>query len=154
MKYTISKEQERLFFGESRLIDLKDPSTMKFGDVWSDTMKHYNPDNETELYDPIGLEIYDERFPKDKVFTYSALLPIKSKEGIDPKLIRTIPAGTFLKFEMTYKELYDGQIPKIYEYIHNNQINVQYGFDYEEYPKGFDYQNENSIVYLCIRQLD
>lgn len=150
MKYIIKEEPERLFYGEYAFIDLKRDDNEPFGAVWdrsakSFDMKYFNPS-----YSPIGLEMYPSDFMENRRFRYAALMPIKTKEGLDRKKIVKLQPGRFICFEVRFGDFRNGITPKIYDYIMENNIPVEYGFDYEEYPMEFDPNNPDSLVYVCL----
>lgn len=153
MKYNFKEEPTRLFYGESEIIDWNKDDNVPFGTVWTNTsesfnMKYYNSD-----HTPIGLEIYPKDFMETKRFVYAALMPINQQEDLDKEKIYTVEEGKFIRFETTFGELTKGFIPKVYTYIQENNIPVDYGFDYEEYPMEFDPEDPNSIVYVCMKYL-
>ncbi|AIO18526.1 Bacterial transcription activator, effector binding domain [Candidatus Izimaplasma bacterium HR1] len=149
MKYDIKEEPSRVYYGISEVIDLNSDENTPFGDIWDKTakmfdMKYFNPE-----WSAIGLEIYPYNFLEIRKFTYSALMPINSTEGLNQNRVIRLKAGKYIRFETTFVELTKGFIPKVYKYIQENNIPVAFEFDYEEYPPEFNHSNPNSTVYVC-----
>lgn len=153
MKYNIKDEPSRVYYGLSEVIDLNSGDNTPYAEIWSKSgqhfdMKYYNPD-----WSSIGLEMYPHNFMEIRKYTYSALYPVNSTEGLNQNRVIRIPAGKFIRFETTFGELVKGFIPKVYNYIRENNIKVSYEYDYEEYPPEFHHEDPNSTVYVCFRYL-
>lgn len=151
MKYEIKEEKERLFYGYSEVVDLNSNENTPFAEIWNKSSKEFD----MKYFDPngscIGLESYPYNFMELRQFTYGALYPIHSTEGLESKKLRKLEAGKYIRFETTFEDLVKGFIPKVYQYIKENNIPVDYEFDYEEYPPEFLPQNPKSIVYVCMK---
>lgn len=153
MKYNIKEEPARVFYGTSEVIDLNTTENTPFQAIWSKSsedfdMKYYDPD-----FSSIGLEIYPYNFMEIRKFTYSALFPVVTTEGLNQNKVIRLEPGKFIRFETTFEELTKGFIPKVYQYIREQGIPVAFEYDYEEYPKEFDHRDPNSTVYICFKYL-
>jgi|LGOV01.1.fsa_nt_gb hypothetical protein len=153
MNYSFKEEDLRLFYGENEIIDLNSAENVPFADIWNKSSKTFNMKYFSSDYNPIGLEVYPSDFMKTKRFIYAALMPINTQEGLDSDKIYTLESGKFIRFETTFGELTNGFIPKVYAYIEENKIPVDFGFDYEEYPLEFDSHDLNSKVFICMKYL-
>lgn len=153
MKFNIKEEPSRVYYGLGEEIDLNSNENTPFAEIWNKSaemfdMKYFNP-----KWPSIGLEKYSRDFMETRKFTYSALFPVNSIEGLNKELIVKIPAAKFIRFETTFEELTKGFIPTVYKYINENQVPVAFDFDYEEYPSDFDHSNPQSKVYVCFEYL-
>ena len=124
-----------------------------FGDIWNKTSTTFDKKYLISDYSPIGLEVYPKDFMKNKRFVYAALMPINKEDGLDKDKIYVLEPGKFIRFETTFGELTKGFIKKVYSYINEKNVHVDYNFDYEEYPVEFDHNNPDSIVYVCMKYL-
>ena len=153
MKYTIHEHGDRIFYGLSETCDLKTVININFAPLWDKTAKMFDMSYFTDKYFPIGLESYPEDFMEERIFTYSALMPVHKTEGLDPKLIKVVKGGKFIRFETTFGGLFQGFVPQVYAFVKENKIPVDYSMDYEEYPPEFDAHDPASPMYVCFRYL-
>lgn len=151
MKYEIIEEKKRLFYGVTHPVDMEKITDTNFGDIWDETMKLPHQEKYNSSRSSIGLEVYGPEFMATKRFTYSALIPIDSTDGLKLSMLTELPEGKYIRFETTFEELPKGAIKKVYDFIEQNQIPVFKGFDYEEYPPLFNHTNPKSTVYIVFR---
>ncbi len=91
---------------------------------------------------------------EEKKFAYSALMPVRSVEGLDEKYLIVVEEGRYIRFETTFKAVtQEGYTKEVYKYIQEHNIPVDFSFDYEEYPPAFDASDPNSVIFICFRYL-
>lgn len=107
-------------------------------------MESINNINEPRSF--IGLNCYPPGFRKADGYDYYALIETKIlnnvKEGISTK---KLPQGNYIVFTIKFANIRE-ETNKIYKYINENKLPVNYGFDYEEYIQSEDYSKEEAVL--------
>lgn len=150
MKYIITEYPERHYLGLKRDVNLNKPEEMCIGELWTSFFKDFNklPYTKGEM---IGLELYPHDFQETKNFSYLALAPVDELTEMEEYESITLPAGKYVKVEITVQQLFDGVTPKVYEFLQQSELEIDYGFDYEEYPEQIDMSNTESVMYIVLK---
>ncbi len=150
MKYDIVELEERHFIGLKKTVNLNKPEEMKISELWRDfsSKNTHIPFLNAPF---IGLETYNSQFSETKEFDYYAMGQIDyffEEEGF---VTVTLPPGKFIKVEITVKELFEGVIPKIYDFVRSLNQNIDYVLDYEEYPININMTDPSSKMYIVLK---
>lgn len=150
MKYIITEYPERYYVGLERECNLKHLEDMCIGELWTTFFSKFDqvPNIEGEK---IGLEVYPEEFDTTRKFFYYAAAPVEKPIEIEGYVTKTLPAGKYVRVEITVQELFDGAIPKVYEYLKTTDLDFDCAFDYEEYPVDIDMNDTSSKMYIALR---
>jgi len=150
MKYIISEYPERYYIGLIRECNLKHIEDMCIGELWTTFFSKYD----SLHHEPgalIGLEVYPSDFETTRKFNYYAAAPSKKDFDVEGMEKVTIPKGKYVRVEITVQNLFDGVTPKVYEFLATTDLEIDYGFDYEEYPEGIDMSNVDSLMYIVLK---
>jgi len=155
MKYKTMEFENRYFIGIEYPGGVQPGSDPKFGQLWDDFLGEDIKllSDVTHKNKFIGLECYPPDFKETKTFDYYALLEtneLVKKDGFSSK---KLPKGTYILFEITFDDIRD-QIQNVYKYIRENNINIHYGFDYEDYLQEEDYTKSGAVLNFCVKLVD
>lgn len=154
MKYEVVSYRSRHFTGIKRLCDLNKPEEMCIGELWSELWKDISKVPMINNEPCIGLEKYPCDFHETKQFDYFALVPVSKDVQVPGYEKVTLPEGNYVRVEITWGELLNGTTPKVYEFLQTTDLEIDYGFDYEEYPCDIDLNNPESIMYIVLKLKD
>ena len=152
MNYKISEYETRYYVGVEYEGGVKSGSNPNLGELWNVFLK----EDLTLLMDVpnyekfIGLECYPPDFKESKNYDYYALLETKElvkKPGFTSK---KLPKGKYIEFEIQFDTIHD-EIQNVYQYIRDNNLVIHYGFDYEDYIKGQDYDSNGAILNFVLK---
>ena len=152
MKFKTEEYESRFFIGVEYAGGVKPGSNPKLGQLWDDFLT----DDIKLLKDVpskdkfIGLECYPPDFKETKTFDYFALLEtieLVKKAGFTSK---KLPKGSYVLFEINFDQIHD-EIQRVYKYIKENNLNIHYGFDYEDYIIGQDYTKPGAILNFALK---
>ena len=143
MEYKVKDYETRYFAGieyEGGVVP-NEPHTIP--QLWDDLF-HSHLATISDIKNPnkfIGLECYPPDFKETKTFDYFALVEtntlIESTETISTK---KLPAGKYISFPIRFSNI-PQDIHKVYQYIKENDIKVNRGFDFEDYLEDQDYSS-------------
>lgn len=114
---------------------------------WMDLFKNIERiNNIKEPRSFIGLNCYPPGFKKADGYDYFAMIQTELPNNV-PESVSTkkLPAGTYIVFRIAFGKIRE-ETNKIYKYINDKQLNVNFGFDYEEYIQSEDYSNPEAIL--------
>lgn len=98
----------------------------------------------------IGLEVYPSDFLKTRIFDYLAMVETKEIVRIPGVVTKTIPAGKYISFELSFDHLVEG-IHQSYQYLNDNHIPYDRSFDFEDYLNDQNYSLKDQRLYFSIR---
>jgi predicted transcriptional regulator YdeE len=152
MNYKISEYKTRFFIGVEYEGGVKSGSNPKLGELWniflSEDLKLLIDVPNYEKF--IGLECYPPDFKDLKTFDYYALLETKELVKKDGFVSKKLPKGKYIEFEINFDNLHD-EMQKVYQYVKENNLTIHYGFDYEDYLKGQDYNKDDAILNFVLK---
>lgn len=151
MKYIVRDYEERFFIGLEHTPSIKAGVPHKIPALWTKFMqKEYKNLKKAELVNNfIGLECYPPDFMESHEFDYYVLVESKFLINKDGFVSKKLPKGKYISFEITFTSIYD-DIQRVYKYIKEHKVHVHYGFDYEEYLTGEDYNNPQAKLYFSL----
>ena len=147
MKYTVKDYETRYYAGIEieNGIDIT-AQTNSISDTWS-LLFHQYVDKIKELKEPnqfIGLECYPPNFMEEKVFDYYAMVETKKLvDQVDGITTKKLPRGEYISFEIEFDDIRN-EIQKVYAYIREKKIEINHGFDYEEYLNEYNYMESGA----------
>lgn len=152
MKYTTKEFEERYFIGVEYPGGVLAGSPPKLGQLWDDFLRD---DLELLIDVPnkdkfIGLECYPPDFKETRTFDYFALLETNELVKKDGFTSKKLPKGTYVLFEISFDNIHN-DIQEVYNYVKETNMNIHYGFDYEDYIKGQDYTKEGAILNFALK---
>ena len=152
MNYKITEYETRFFIGVEYQGGVKSGANQKLGDLWNSFL---NEDLQLLIDVPnfekfIGLYCYPPDFKESRNMDYYALLETKDLVRKDGFVSKKLPKGKYLEFSIKFDNLHD-EIQRVYKYVKDNGLNIHYGFDYEDYIKGQDYDKDNAILNFALK---
>ncbi len=77
---------------------------------------------------------------------------LETKELVkkDGFVSKKLPKGKYIEFEINFDNLHD-EMQKVYQYVKENNLTIHYGFDYEDYLKGQDYNKDDAILNFVLK---
>lgn len=152
MKFTTKEFEERFFIGVEYEGGVKPGDAPKFGQLWDDFLKEdikllIDVSDKNKF---IGLECYPPDFKESRIFDYFALLETNELVKRDGFTSKKLPKGTYVLFEIHFDEIHD-EIQQVYQYVKEHNMNIHYGFDYEDYLEGQDYTKPGAILNFALK---
>ncbi|MBN2605226.1 MAG: GyrI-like domain-containing protein [Bacilli bacterium] len=135
MKYVINEYPERFFAGIEYPNGVELNQQNEIQKIWVEFLEISKEkiDNKKTPLKFIGLECYPPDFMEIKVFDYYALVETDGLiEGDDIIVTKKLPKGKYICFEVSFDNL-QNEIKKVYNYLHEQKIEVHKGFDIEDY---------------------
>lgn len=142
MKYITKELPERYFIGlVGKFTPSKDVNMIP--QLWNKLMNEdfellKDVEKESKF---IGLEAYPHDFMETHEFYYHALVQTKEKVEVEGFETIVLQKGTYIFFEISFDTIKE-DIPAIYSFIKENNININYAFDYEDYLEDQDYSKK------------
>lgn len=152
MEYFVKEKETRYFIGAEYEggIDIQSPfDLMPF---WGEFFHRHLPtiQNKTEPNMMIGLECYPPDFDQVKLFDYYAMVQVTNIDYIpDNCVAKKLPKGEYISFLIEFDDIRN-EIQRVYEYIKEKNIQVNHGFDFEEYINDYDYQKPGAKLYFSL----
>jgi len=152
MKFITKEFDERFFIGIEYQGGVKPGDSPKFGQLWDGFLREdikllKDVPNKNKF---IGLECYPPDFRETKTYDYYALLETNDLVKKDGFTSKKLPKGTYVLFEINFDQIHD-EIQKVYKHVKENNMNIHYGFDYEDYLLGQDYTKPGAILNFCLK---
>lgn len=152
MKYIKQEYENRYYIGLEHIPSIEIGKPHQIKELWDTFLKKGLKELSQEQlkHEFIGLECYAPDFMETKTFDYFALVETKGLIKEQGFVSKKLPKGTYIKFEVEFDHLLE-QIKQVYQYINDNNINVHFGFDYEEYISDQDYSKEGAKLYFVLK---
>ncbi len=152
MKYITKVYEERFFIGVEYEGGVKPGDEPKFGQLWDDFLRDdllllKDVPNKNKF---IGLECYPPDFKESRTFDYYALLETNELVKHDGFTSKKLPKGTYVLFEIKFDVIHD-EIKRVYQYVKEHNMNIHYGFDYEDYLVEEDYTKPGATLNFVLK---
>ena len=155
MKYGIKNHGSRYFVGIEYPGGVKIGVKNKIRKYWSDFFDKDFP-NIDDVKDGgkfIGLECYPPDFMKTKQFDYFILCEVNKIYNQEGFISKKLPEGKYACFPIAFDNILS-EIPRVYEFIKENDIKINHGFDYEDYLQEEDYTKSGAVLNFCVKLVD
>jgi hypothetical protein len=152
MKYKITEYDERYFLGIEYEGGVAPGSNADLNSLWTTFLKEDVKllEKEDILNKFIGLECYPPDFAETRMFDYYALVQTKHLVKHDGFSSKKLPKGKYIEFVVSFDNLHE-DIKQVYKYIKDNNINVHFGFDYEDYLESEDYWKDGATLQFALK---
>lgn len=150
MEYEYIKLEEMTFTGIHKEVNMNNYKEEEFKKLWNTILKSPKKSKLSKDQFYIGLEEYGPDFSNEKRFDYYAMCPVDCID-ITNSVTKTLPSGKYIRFKNTYKNHGPHFFKKVYDFIHEKGISIDYGFDFEILPPDFTYDDLNSVLYVGLK---
>ena len=152
MKYKVEDYNERYYAGVKLPmgIAVEDTDNEEVPQLWGKLISEVldKIPNVSKPNKFIGLECFDQDFKKTKRFDYFAMVQTETfLESNEYFVTKKLPKGRYISFDILFDEM-DEDMNKCHEYIENNDIEVDEGFDFSEYLIGVNYSESNALLHF------
>ncbi len=152
MEYKVKEYEVRYFAGIEYEGGVQPNEPHSIPDLW-DSLFHTHLSNITNIKQPskfIGLECYPPDMMESNVFDYFALVQTYDLIEESEKIVtKKLPKGKYISFPIKFDDI-SNEIQKVYKYIKENNINVHYGFDFEDYLEGENYSGSGAMLHFSM----
>ena len=97
--------------------------------------------------------MYPHDFMETNLFTYLAMVETVSKEEIEGFDSIVLPKGKYIKFEIQFDDI-GNEIQKVYKYVKEHNIAIDYAFDFEDYRSDQLYSERGQVLDFCFKLKD
>lgn len=143
---------EAKFYGFKIEVDMSNIGKTDFVSLWK---KVFDAPKDIELNDKqfyIGLERYNALTRKNRMFDYYAMFPSECKDkNVGSYEVQVLPAGRYIRFKNKIKTHGPDFFKEVYSYLKEKDIEVELEFDFEILPYDFDFNNEDSVLYVGLK---
>jgi len=147
LRYEIIELEEMEYIGYKIEVPLKDIDHVDFQSLWNKVMGEYVI-QEDEYY--IGYQDYSSFTGKS--FYYYALAPMRDYCSDENREVVKIPKGRYYKYESVLHSHGPEYFKQVYGNLKRKGIIHDSTYDMELIPKGFTYENQESRLYIAVRE--
>lgn len=149
MQYSYCTFPERTFAGLVKNVQLDNiPCLGEFWDLFfSSKIQGITGIKEPKKF--IGLEVYPDNIEEVRSFDYHVLVEVSEIDQLDEYVVRTVPSGKYICFETSLDTLVK-DIHASYQYVKDNDIKIEEGFDFEDYMP-MDYNDDEVPLRFCLK---
>lgn len=152
MEYIVKDYETRYFAGIEYEggVKLNEPHQIPM--LW-ENLFHSHLQDISDVKEPtkyIGLECYPPDMMEINMYDYYAMVEtnglITEKEKI---VTKKLPKGKYISFPIRFGDIQE-EIQKVYQYIKENDIHINRGFDFEEYLEGQNYDSPDAVLHFSL----